>query len=122
MGDIIYSYSRAQAIEDGVLIDVTTAAREAGLKFHTAVTAAVWNEFVTVPAKATWQDESGRLWDVVWMLAYAIRQQSEPSPVLEFELHVQNDNRGPKPVKLKAVCGPGDDAEPVITVMLPEED
>jgi hypothetical protein len=23
---------------------------------------------------------------------------------------------------LKAICGPGDDAEPVITIMLPEED
>jgi hypothetical protein len=24
-------------------------------------------------------------------------------------------------VQLKAICGPGDDAEPVITIMLPEE-
>ncbi len=27
-----------------------------------------------------------------------------------------------RPVQLKAVCGPGDDGEPVITVMLPDED
>jgi hypothetical protein len=25
-------------------------------------------------------------------------------------------------VQLKAVCGPGDNAEPVITIMLPDED
>jgi hypothetical protein len=25
-------------------------------------------------------------------------------------------------VKLKALCGPGDNGEPVITIMLPEED
>jgi len=25
-------------------------------------------------------------------------------------------------VTLKALCGPGDDGEPVITIMLPEED
>ena len=30
--------------------------------------------------------------------------------------------RWPKEVTLKAVCGPGDDRKPVITVMLPEED
>jgi len=26
------------------------------------------------------------------------------------------------PVQLKAICGPGDSGEPVITIMLPEED
>jgi hypothetical protein len=43
---------------------------------------------------------------------------------LIFRLHVRNDNRDRTPplVTLKAVCGPGDDAGPVITVMLPEED
>ena len=41
-GDVIYQYTRAQAIEDGVLIDVSETAREAGITFPTAVTAAVW--------------------------------------------------------------------------------
>jgi hypothetical protein len=37
---------------------------------------------------------------------------------------VRNDNRSGTPplVRLKALCGPGDQGEPVITVMLPEED
>ena len=30
--------------------------------------------------------------------------------------------KGRRRVILKSICGPGDDAEPVITVMLPEED
>lgn len=30
--DIISTYSRAQAIEDGVLVDVTETAKEAGIK------------------------------------------------------------------------------------------
>jgi hypothetical protein len=35
-----------------------------------------------------------------------------------------NDNRERTPplVRLKAVCGPGDEGEPVITVMMPDED
>jgi hypothetical protein len=41
-----------------------------------------------------------------------------------FALHVRNDNRErtPRLVRLKAVCGPGDQDEPVITVMLPGKD
>ncbi len=40
-GDVIYSYSRAQAIEDEVLFDVTDGAKEAGFKIPTAMTAGV---------------------------------------------------------------------------------
>jgi hypothetical protein len=41
-----------------------------------------------------------------------------------FALHVRNDSRERTPplVRLKAVCGPGDDGEPVLTVMRPDED
>jgi hypothetical protein len=43
---------------------------------------------------------------------------------MAFSVHVRNDNRDRTPplVRLKAVCGTGDHAEPVITVMLPGED
>src|SRR5262249_26492480 len=44
--------------------------------------------------------------------------------VVPFALHVRNDNRERTPplIRLKAVCGPGDDGEPVLTVMRPDED
>ena len=51
--DLIHSYTRAEAIADGVLIDVSATAREAGFKYPVALTAAVsglasgW--MVTVP-------------------------------------------------------------------------
>ena len=120
-GDVIYQYTRAQAIEDGVLIDVTETAREAGISFPTAVTAAVWAECVTVPDEAAWQDEQGRLWDVLTMLRYAI-VRSRATQELAFSVAVQNDARSPRPVQLKALCGPGDQGEPVITIMMPHED
>lgn len=41
-GGVIHSYSRAQAIEDGVLVDVSSMAKEAGFIWPVAVTAAVW--------------------------------------------------------------------------------
>lgn len=119
----IFAYSRAQAIADGVLVDVTETAQEAGLKYPTALTAAVWAQYVTVPEDVAGQDEQGRLWDILWMLRYAIlRSKRTETSQIDFQLLVRNDNRHPEQVTLKALCGPGDRAEPVITVMLPHED
>jgi hypothetical protein len=120
--DLIHVYTRAQAIEDGVLVDVTATAREAGIKYPVALTRAVWCQYVEVPNGVECQDEAGRLWDVLWMLALAIRQSREPGEALNYQLYVKNDNRKPKLVTFKALCGPDDDASPCITVMLPEED
>ena len=57
------------------------------------------------------------------LLACALRG-SRGGPEVRFGVHVRNDNRGRTPplVRLKAVCGPGDGGEPVITVMRPEEE
>jgi len=43
---------------------------------------------------------------------------------VRFGVHVREHNRDRTPplVRLKALCGPSDQGEPVITVMLPEED
>ena len=46
METVISQYTRAQAIEDGVLIDVSKMAKEAGFTIPVAVTAAVWNEHI----------------------------------------------------------------------------
>ena len=58
---------------------------------------------------------------LLWPLR-ACRLDGEGGEEIRFQLLVQNDRQGPKEVTLKAVCGPGDDRKPVITVMLPEED
>lgn len=120
-GSAIHSYTRAQAIEDGVLIDVTETAKEAGVIFSVALTRAVWCRYIEIPEGVRLQDEAGRLWDILWLFRCAAKSGGS---VLEFSLHVRNDNRDRTPPlrQLKAVCGPGDDAEPVITIMLPEED
>src|SRR4051812_25827767 len=116
--ELIHSYSRAQAITDGVLIDVTATAREAGIVYPTAVTAAVHHGYVRVPDGVTAQDERGRLWDVLWMLRFAIARSPEGDFVI-YTVFVRTDDGPPKPVKLKAICHPGDEGEPVITVLLP---
>ena len=120
--EVIYAYTRAQALEDGVLVDVRETAKEAGIKFPVALTATVYGQYVEVPEGVTGQDESGRLWDILWMFRCAAAKFD--GSTLLFKLHVRNINQDVTPplVTLKAECGPGDDAEPVITIMLPEED
>jgi hypothetical protein len=122
--DLIHRYSRADALRDGVLIDVSATAWEAGFKYPVALTAAVWARCVAVPPGVVCQDEAGRLWDVLTVLRWAIRREGARARDLAFAVHVRNDNREGVPplVRLKAVCGPGDQGEPVVTVMLPEED
>ena len=64
-GPVIYAYTRAQAVADGVQVAVTKTAQEAGIKFPMFLTRAVFDKYVAVPPDVTGQDESGRLWDVI---------------------------------------------------------
>ncbi len=121
--DLIHSYSRKQAIEDGVLIDVSETAREAGFTFPVALTSAVYASCGKAPIDVPGQDTDGRIWDILWMLRHAIRGSSSGGSELLFRLHVQNTEAAPPElVTLKSVCGPGDDLKPVITIMFPDED
>src|SRR5438034_5774716 len=110
--EVISVYTRAQALEDGVLVDVSEMAKEAGIKFPVALTATVYGQYVEVPEGVTCQDETGRLWDILWMFRCAAAKFD--GSTLLFKLHIRNDNRDGTPpvVALKAECGPGDDAEP----------
>lgn len=122
-GEIIYSYTRKQAIADGFQVEVTETAKEAGIRFPVFLTRSVFDAFVTVPPNVSGQDEAGRLWDIVWMLRFAIRKAAQGHDRLPFALYVRNDNRAPRLVKLIATCGAldMDDPQPAITVMLPDE-
>ncbi len=126
---LVYAYTRQQALADGFQVDVSTTAREAGITFPVFLTRAVFDQYVTVPPGVTAQDEAGRLWDIVWMLRFAIlragRAGSPSTPSrLPVALYVRNDNTRARLIKLVATCGPLDlnDPQPAITVMLPDED
>lgn len=122
---IVYTYSRSQAIADGFQIEVTKTAAEAGLRFPVFITRGVFELCVAVPPNVSCQDEAGRLWDVVWMLRFAILKARPGVQRIPVALYVRNsDTERPRLVKLIATCGPLDidDPQPAITVMLPDED
>ena len=118
---VISSYTRAQALADGVLVDVTEAAKEAGIIYPTALTAAVWERYVAVPDKLGCPDEKARVANVLFMFHAAAKASRSGGYTIQFELITMIDD-GLRTEKLKSICGPGDSAEPVITIMLPEED
>jgi hypothetical protein len=141
-GDPIFSYTRAQAIADGVLIDLTTAADDkgqrlcpqAGFKVPVAITRTAWAQ--TIEAGGSWrpngegevlelkggQSLTGRLWDLLWMLRVASGKAANSDRVhFQVLVDVEGDGRR-EMVKLWALCGPGDDAQPVITIMVEGED
>ena len=145
--DIIDIYTRRQAIDDGVLMQLSgpgyqgdqwipAMVAEAGFRYPIAMTATAFVQCVSPidgegEQLAPCQDIKGRLRDVLWMLRVAIRGVQSPRDILRFSLRVvpnvptnyskPNPPR-PKIVHLKAMCGPDDDGSPCLTIMLPEED
>ena len=128
-GDLIHRYTRTQAIEDGVLVDAGPMAQEAGFKWPVALTSAVWEDCVAWAdddsRKKPCQDQAGRLWDVLYMASHAIRTSKDSGDRVMFQLYrVPRDGHSTEAVlvTLKLIAGPGDQGEPVITILLPEED
>lgn len=126
-GDPISSYSRAQAIEDGFLVDVSEPAREAGFSISVALTRAAWSDSVQWSEgdskRQTYQDEAGRLWDVLWMAAAAARRGLGDRVPFRF-YRVPRGGSGTKPrlMTLQMIIGPGDQGEPVVTILMLDED
>lgn len=120
-GEVISTYTRAQALADGVLVDVSTTAKEAGIKFPVAITQALYHGVIAPDPRAVGQDVDGRLWDALYMLRNEIRR-GNGGAVVVYRCYFVMKARQRRLMTLKAVCGPGDNAEPVITIMLPDED
>lgn len=128
-GEVISTYSRAQALEDGVLVDAGPMAKEVGFRWPTAITAAAWSDSVVWTdadsERQVHQDLSGRLFDVLFMAHHAIRSSRNNGDRLSFELYrVPRDGRSTEAeiTTLKLIVGPGDNGEPVVTVLLFDED
>jgi hypothetical protein len=134
--DLICSYSREDAINDGVLVDVSEIAREEGFRFPVAVTSAVFNRYLdpTPEQVKMGQSFNARLQDLCMMLSMKIRASSKKDSIMNFvtcftldkdvkltpnENHIGADIRE---AKLKSIVSAGDNREPVITIMLPTED
>ena len=121
---IIATYSRREAVADGEQVDVTKLAAEIGIGFPVFLTRAVFGRFVTAPEGVEGQDETGRLWDILNALHFAIRVSHGKADRLLFVVSVPTDGNRLELAQLIAMCGPldMDSSLPVITVMMEDKD
>jgi hypothetical protein len=122
--DVIYAYTRQQALDDGILVDATALAKEAGFKWPVAITTRLWHGYI-VPALdlvPDGQSANGRLWDLLSILHHTILNSKDDTFLRFSVLFLMSPGSTLIPVELISVAGPGDNGEPVITVMLPDED
>ena len=117
-GDLIYSYTRAEALADGVLVDVSERAKRAGIRHPTACTAGVWSLIDCLPASDT---------DTLAGIVRDVRAEE----VLRAMLAAIRCGgaRGTDRVVFAALgaalwaqCGPGDTEAAVITILREGED
>lgn len=117
---VIHSYSRADALEDGVLIDVSKHAAEVGITIHTAITPGVWAEVIGNPDWQSCGTEENRIEGIISM-AFNELEKKETNLVF-FSVQLMNYGEVYRETHLRAQRGPGDNLEPVLTVMLSHED
>ena len=129
--DLIYRYTRAQAIGDGVLVDVSVPARKRGFTVSVCLTARAWSELVAWDAHDSarmpglGQSEDGRLHDVLVCAHRAAKGAGEGADRVDLEVW-RVDRRGgksaPQKVQVWMHIGPGDNGEPVLTILMPGDD
>lgn len=119
--DVIDVYSRTEAIEDGLLVDLSSTAREAGVPYPVAVTSTVYADCIGFPVDDSVWDENERVRDLLTTVSAFVRMAKGEREVM-FEMPIFDDDGECQPIALKLVCGPGDMGEPVLTILKPEED
>lgn len=123
--DVIFIYTREEAIEDGVIMDLSTNYPHDTRMFKWPVfcTATVWS-LIESAANADNVEAGVYVWDVCNMAAMTIMaNRGSESPELLFKVCLPLRYNGDQ-TALKLVCGPlgPNDPRPCMTIMLPDED
>ena len=116
--------TRAQALADLHQFDVTSSAKDAGIRFPTFITRAVYDNYVAVPEGGAEQDAILKLWNLMALTRAAIQQCQGQVGRVEVQLCVRNDNAVAGLVRFVVTVGPldFDDASPAITIAMSDED
>jgi hypothetical protein len=119
-GDPISIYTRASAISDGVLADVTSSAADL-FKIPVAFTSALWAIIEDLPPGPSGNEPlQERVREVLRAAIAVSRQEPQPRAQISFPLLIGTSG-GLRSLELLVHCGPGDRGEPVLTIGFPSD-
>ena len=121
--DNIFTYTRAEAIADGVQFECPLA-KDAGFKFPVFITCGV-NSLIEESLTYGLNDFNGVMWDILMVLFATIKANKTTGlKQLSFPVVINWDDKQTKTFTFISEVGAldFDKPEPAITIMLPDED
>ena len=124
----IFSYTTEDAINDGMFIplaqlpSIAPLVREAGISVPVIVTAGVYHDVIVASehAKSRGEDEVGRAWDMLFLLAMSAKSAKKGESMIKFKLRFTGQ-RDTREEVLWAFIEPLSDGSPIIKIMVPSE-
>jgi hypothetical protein len=113
---------RQEAIQSGILIDVTPTAKELGLTFPVTITKPLWDIGIVTNQSLSQEEQTGRLRDVLMAFRLRLASLSTISPLIDFPaLLAMPPSTVPQPVPLFAIIQPDSGNQANVTLLLPNE-
>lgn len=114
--------TRQEAIQAGVLIDVTADAQKLGMSFPITITKPLWEIGIAPDQTLSEESKSERLRDVLMAFRLRLASQATLSPLIGFPAMLALPPGGvPQPVPLFALIQPGEQNQAMVTLLLPNE-
>lgn len=116
------SENRQQAIQAGILIDVTADAKKLGLTFPVTITKPLWEVGIAPLSSMSEEDKSARVRDVLMAFRLRLAGQTTLSPLIDFPaMLAMPPGAVPQPVPLFALIQPDEENRAMATLLLPNE-
>lgn len=113
---------RQEAIQSGILIDVTPTAKELGLTFPVTITKPLWDIGIVTNQSLSQEEQSARLRDVLMAFRLRLASLATISPLIDFPaLLTMPPSTVPQPVPLFAIIQPDGANQASVTLLLPNE-
>jgi len=114
--------ARHEAIQAGVLIDVTADAQKLGMSFPITITKPLWEVGIAPDQTLSEEAKAERLRDVLMAFRLRLASQATLSPLIDFPAMLALPPGGvPQPVPLFALIQPGEQNQAMVTLLLPNE-
>lgn len=120
--DVPVIKDRQEAIQSGLLIDVTPTAQQLGLTFPITITKPLWDLGIVTTQSLSQEEQAGRLRDVLMAFRLRLASIATISPLIDFPaLLTMPPGTVPQPVPLFAIIQPDGANQANVTLLLPNE-